>query len=69
MKHCTRCAWLTRVRFIAVYAFGETFVILFVARAVQGIGSSLISVSGICVLSHSNDDTKNDDKNNGNDND
>ncbi|KAK2176876.1 hypothetical protein NP493_634g00014 [Ridgeia piscesae] len=33
-----------------LYAFGETFVILFVARAVQGIGSSLISVSGMTIL-------------------
>ncbi|KAI0237707.1 Synaptic vesicular amine transporter [Lamellibrachia satsuma] len=33
-----------------LYAFGETFTILFVARAVQGIGSSLISIAGMTVL-------------------
>lgn len=58
MKHYANASiyLLTRELFIAVYAFGETFIVLFAARAVQGIGSSLISVSGVRTLSSYDDD-------------
>lgn len=45
-----------------VFAFGRTYPILFIARALQGIGSSCSSVSGMGMLA----DRYTDDKERGN---
>ena len=34
----------------SVYAFGETYIFLFVARAVQGVGSACIAIAGELLL-------------------
>jgi len=38
------------VVFIAVFALGENFTVLFIARALQGIGSACSSVSGELII-------------------
>lgn len=48
--------------FPAVFAFGRTYPVLFIARALQGIGSSCSSVSGMGMLA----DRYTDDKERGN---
>lgn len=45
-----------------VFAFGRTYTVLFIARALQGIGSSCSSVSGMGMLA----DRFTDDKERGN---
>ena len=40
--YSTRCC--------AVFAFGQTYALLFVARALQGVGSACTSVSGLGML-------------------
>jgi len=48
--------------FYVVFAFGRTYPVLFMARALQGIGSSCSSVSGMGMLA----DRYTDDKERGN---
>lgn len=43
---------------IAVFAFGRSYWVLFVARALQGIGSSCSSVSGMGMLADRYTDDK-----------
>lgn len=47
---------------ILVFAFGRTYTVLFIARALQGIGSSCSSVAGMGMLA----DRFTDDKDRGN---
>ena len=37
----------------AAFAVGTSFVVLLLARAVQGIGSSLVAAAGYCLLAES----------------
>lgn len=44
--------------FCAVFAFGTSYWVLFVARALQGVGSSCSSVSGMGMLADRYTDDK-----------
>lgn len=46
------------LEFIPVFAFGRSYWILFLARALQGIGSSCSSVSGMGMLADRYTDDK-----------
>ena len=42
--------YLLLIHVLAVYAFGKLFIVLLVARAVHGVGSSLITIAGITIV-------------------
>ena len=37
----------------AAYARGTSFIVMLLARAVQGVGSSLVAAAGYCLLAES----------------
>ncbi|KAM8973756.1 chromaffin granule amine transporter-like [Pelodytes ibericus] len=46
------CGFVVTFASTLTFAFAETYVLMFVARAIQGIGSSLSTVAGLGMLAH-----------------
>lgn len=57
-NHCRQSSLLIPLKFCLVFAFGRSYGVLFVARALQGIGSSCSSVSGMGMLAERYPDDK-----------
>lgn len=52
------CMLINVMFFFIVFAFGRTYWVLFVARALQGVGSACSSVSGMGMLADRYTDDK-----------